>query len=530
MGVNDDFTYSWSARVLADTGRVTYPGWGAVMLGWQLYWGALFIKVFGFSFGILRLSIFLIALGTTAFLERVFVRCGLNEWNAVIATLTIVLSPILLPLSFAYMSDVPALLCFLLCLYGCVRALESETDRAALGWLAFGALTNAALGTVRQITWLGVLVLVPVTAWLMRRRRGALMMGAALWLVCAAWIFYWLHWFKAQPYAIVESVITHEPIPFRLDVHSVLTANLWALPVSIAFLVAYRFRGRRSIGGGAAIGAAVLASIAMMRYRSWLAPFSLDGVTTRGVDIPNTMLGQRPDVFPLWVQVVLTCLIAAATVAVVLWFVRTRETEDEDRVAYKVSDRNLYTLMGVYGLVYVGLVTTRQTIFDRYWIPILVIYLIVLLRFFQRRIAARLPIASVVVLILACVFSVASAHDLYATYRARLGAIDELRSAGIPKDAIDGGAEYDGWTELELVGHINHPRVQVPAGAHVVVPPSDLPAACTMWYRELYPRLHPRYAMSYEPVPCFRESEFGPFAYRTWLAPRERYIYISAVR
>ena len=531
MGVNDEFTYSWSARVLADTGRVTYPGWGAVLLGWQLYWGALFIKLFGFSFGTLRLSIFLIALGTTAFLERVFVRCGLNEWNAVVATLTIVLSPIFLPLSFGYMSDVPAMLCFLLCLYGCVRALEAETDRAALGWLAFAALMNAAVGTVRQITWLGVLVLVPGTAWLMRRRRGALLMGAVLWIVCTGWIVYWLQWFKVQPYAIVEGVITREPIPFRLDIHSAMTANLWMLPVLIAFLVAYPFTGRRnSVGSAVAIGAAVLTSVAMMRYRNWLAPFSVDEVSAKGIDIPNTMLGQRPDVFPLWLRVVLTCLIAAATVAVVLWFVRARESADEDQVAYRVSDRSLYMLLGAYSLVYVGLITTRQIIFDRYWIPILVVYLILLLRFFQRRIAMRLPIVSVVVLVLLCVFSVVSTHDLYATYRARLGAIDELRSAGIPKGEIDGGAEFDGWTELELVGHINHPRVQVPAGAHVFVPPSNLPAACTTWYRELYPELHPRYAISYNPVPCFKESEFEPFAYRTWLGPRQRYLYVSAIR
>jgi len=349
-------------------------------------------------------------------------------------------------------------------------------------------------------------------------------------MVCAAWVFAWLHWFKMQPFAIIESVVTHEPIPYKLDAHSVLTANFWALPVLIAFLLAYPFRGRRhSIVGTVAIGAAVLVSVALVHFRGWLAPFSLDGVTTKGVDIPNTMLGQRPDVFPLWMCVALTCLTAAATVAVVLWFVQAPESAENSGLTYRVADRTLYTLLGVFTLVYALLVTTRQTIFDRYWIPILVIYLIVLLRFFQRRIALRLPIASLVVLVLAGLFSVASTHDLYATYRARLGAIDELRAAGIPRGEFDGGVEYDAWTELGLAGHINHPRVQLPVGVHVDVAPLNLPASCTMWYRDLFPQMHPRYAMSYEPVPCFQESEFRPFAYRTWLAPRERYIYISAM-
>lgn len=527
-GVNDDFTYSWSARVLADTGRVTYSGWGAVLLGWQLYWGALFIKLFGFSFGVLRLSIFLVALGTTAFLDRVFVRSGLSERNAAIATLTIVLSPVFLPLSFSFMSDVPALLCFLLCLYGCLRALEAKVDRAALGWLAFAALSNAVVGTVRQITWLGVLVLVPTAVWLMRRRRGAVLLGAVLWLACAGWVMYWLHWFKRQPYAIIEGVRTYQTIPFASDAHSLLLGAFCLLPVLIAFVVKFPFRvaWKTTI---VAIAAVAVPVTAVLSDRSWMAPFSVDAVTARGVDIPSTLLGYRPDVMPLWFRVVCTAVMAAAVCAVVFWIASTRTARRSVEVQPVISDRELYTLLVPYSVVYVSLITTRQVIFDRYWLPMLVVYLIVLTRVYQK-VAAQLPAASLALLIMMALFSVISTHDLYATYRARLGAIDEVRAAGVPRDAIDGGAEYDGWTESEIAGHVNNGRITNPAGSYVPVPPTNLPKECTVWYRKMFPHIHPRYLLSYEPVPCFRESEFAPFAYRTWLEPRERYIYISAAR
>ena len=61
MGVNDDWSYIWSARVLADTGHLIYNGWGAMPLGWMAYLGALFIKLFGFSFTVARSSVYCLA-------------------------------------------------------------------------------------------------------------------------------------------------------------------------------------------------------------------------------------------------------------------------------------------------------------------------------------------------------------------------------------------------------------------------------------------------------------------------------------
>lgn len=56
MSLNDDWSYIWSARLLAETGHIQYNGWATAMLGWQLYLGALFIKIFGFSFSIVRIA------------------------------------------------------------------------------------------------------------------------------------------------------------------------------------------------------------------------------------------------------------------------------------------------------------------------------------------------------------------------------------------------------------------------------------------------------------------------------------------
>ena len=62
MGISDDGPYILMAQTLASTGRIVYNGWAAAMIGWQLYIGAAFIKLFGFSFTAVRMSTLLVSL------------------------------------------------------------------------------------------------------------------------------------------------------------------------------------------------------------------------------------------------------------------------------------------------------------------------------------------------------------------------------------------------------------------------------------------------------------------------------------
>ena len=56
MGFGDDFAYAHIAREFVATGRLSYNGWSAVILIPQVLWAAPFIKLFGFSFFVVRLS------------------------------------------------------------------------------------------------------------------------------------------------------------------------------------------------------------------------------------------------------------------------------------------------------------------------------------------------------------------------------------------------------------------------------------------------------------------------------------------
>ena len=183
MGFVDDWSYVKTAFVFARTGHIIYNGWATAMLGWVIPWGALFIKLFGFSFTAVRLSTLPLAMASVYLFHASLLRFGITARNAIVGALTLGLSPLFLPLAGSYMTDVAGLFCILLCLYLCQRAVAAQSDGTTILWLAGAALTNLAGGTVRQIAWLGALVMVPSTAWLLRKRTGVKPAAFLLWTV-----------------------------------------------------------------------------------------------------------------------------------------------------------------------------------------------------------------------------------------------------------------------------------------------------------------------------------------------------------
>src|SRR3981189_1433464 len=159
MGFVDDWSYVKTAFVFARTGHIVYNGWATAMLGWAIPWAALFIKLFGFSFTAVRLSTVPLAMASVYLLHASLVRFGITARNAIMGALTLGLSPLFLPLAASYMTDVAGLFCILLGRHLWQRGLPAHSNRTMILWVTCAALTNIAAGRVRQIVWLGTLVM-----------------------------------------------------------------------------------------------------------------------------------------------------------------------------------------------------------------------------------------------------------------------------------------------------------------------------------------------------------------------------------
>ena len=545
MGVNDDWSYIWSAKVLAETGRMTYNGWGAHLLGWQMVVGAAAIRLLGFSFTHVRLAGLLVALLTVALLQRVLVRLGLGEWNSTLATLTLCLSPIFLPLAFSFMSEIPGALCILVCLYACIRAMEAGTDRRAVGWILFAASTNVILGSARQVDWLGLLVMVPATACFLRGRQGVLRWGLAAWLAGAAVIAAAAHWLSVQPYAVVEPLIGLGETPHKVShvaiglVRALLAALIFLFPVLAGFPAnAARWNSQaRRVGLVVSLTLGAAWALLWVRHSDAALAFSSGDFIGNYLgrfgllQIPG-VLGRRPEEFSHSARLGLTMLTTGALLGFLLvaWL--------QAPTTHRVPEKGLRTdavfwLLGPYAAVYLLLLATRANIYDRYLLPLLIMALVPLVRLYQQRLAARLPWATAVLVLGMGAWTTAALHDQGVEYRARLAAIAELRAAGVERNALYTSLEYDGWTELEQAGFVNDRHIRRPAGAYRKIPDEvldRLPAECRPFIAPWTPGIAARYLLTSEPLGCYQPTQFAPVPYRTWLAPHQRQVMVEAAR
>jgi hypothetical protein len=531
MGMDDDWSYAWCSHTLANTGHVVYNGFVEPMLGWQLYFGALFIKLFGFSFTALRISTLLVAIAAVILTQQIFVRFGVTQRNSIIATLTIALSPIFLLLSFSFMSDIGGYFSLVLCLYACVRAAQTDDDRAALGWLVFAAASNVITGTARQTGWLGALILVPCAAWLMRKRPGALLTGALLWIGSVVTIVACMHWFNSQPYSISSGQLTsthHDASALvgiaRALVQSSLALGLLLSPVLVGFFVRYPFGNpiarRRAIIFGGLFLLAVLALALRHKAGDLLAPY---------LAVHGALLGIEPPAYPLALRVVLTILMFTTLIAFLLCVLSARNLPDvAAKPAPELSRQAMATLLGPAILGYVAFLVTREIVFERYLLPLLFLTLIPILRFYQQKISLQLPSASMLLVLFMALFGVTVMHDLFAGHRARLQAASELQNAGVPRTQFRAGVEYDGWTQLEATGYINDRRIHNPVGAyHPWAPPAGVSRVCVFSFSSDVPSIVAHYNLSLTPqTPCGTLARFAVVPYTTWMPPQQRAIYI----
>jgi hypothetical protein len=545
IGINDDWSYIKTAQVLAQTGHIVYNGWGSPMLGWQAYFGALFIWLFGFSFTAVRFATVIETMATAFLLQRTFVRAGVNTWNATLATMTFILSPLCLPLEFTFMADISGVLCIVVCLYMCLRAFQAESEHYAVVWISVAALLNALSGTARQIAWLGALVMVPSTLWLLRRSRRVLVVGCLACIAGAGIVAAEMFWFVRQPYALPMN-----PIPRRLDLESLELLGevdlgaagqlmLLAVPILLMFVASIRLFNRRA----AAIFAAALLCFAVPGIALFhagmlgrcLAPFvedymtdatfeRLDAIAANGIHLsfaPDSLRVLLTGAVVLGILSFVTCAFAGAD-----------RRPAPQHTATAISWQKLGMIIGPFSLAYIlilAAIMLRQRFFyDRYLVPLLAICLLVLGRFYQERVRPNLPLVCVFFIAVFGGFSVVATHDIFAQYRGYVSAIGQLRLTGTPATAILGPWEFEAWTETEKVGFVNDHRIRVPKGAWVPPPARSLPSNCDMPsvdFLDWTPAIDPIYAIVLDPTQCGGQLALPAVTYTTRIVQHTNSIY-----
>jgi Dolichyl-phosphate-mannose-protein mannosyltransferase len=541
MGISDDGPYILIAQKLAATGHIAYNGWSAAMLLWQLYLGAAFIKLFGFSYTTVRMSTLLVAAVLAFFLQRTMVRASISERNATIGTLALVLSPLYLLLSVTFMSDIHGLFAIVLCLYGCLRALQAATPRAAIGWLCFALATNGICGTSRQLAWLGILVMVPCTLWLLRAQRRVLFAGAAANLAGVLFILGCMIWLKHQPYTTPEKFyVSNVPLGYitQLFLRFAFELPFLLLPLAVMFIPELRKASGRLLIFLVPLILLYAAVVAHLKRLPYLEPSLRDSPGCNWVTIfgeYESVTHGIPHIFlHTSVQILLTLSCMCGLLGLIVSFYHPRSKESLGDTLHSLTYQKLSVLLAPFSVAYIALLIFRcasvandntGVLFDRYALGLLLAAAIFLVRYYQDRIHPVLPLSGVIVIAIVAAYGVIVTHNTFALYRARVEIADELRLAGVPYTATDNGWEFNIGVQLEHTNYINNPGIVSPA--HAYVPPPPLAAGtCSMIYHDETPTVRPLYGVSFDPTACYGPAPFMPVHYSRWLASTPGNLYV----
>ncbi|MBI5115777.1 glycosyltransferase family 39 protein [Candidatus Poribacteria bacterium] len=465
--LNDDWSYAKTVKTYVETGKIQLTSWVRMTFLAQMYYGSLFVRAFGFSHLILRVS----TMGLTVFTFVVFFlmlrTADISPRRAALGCICLLSNPFFLGNSFTFMSEIPYLFSVLVATLLYSRSCERDAPL----WLALlaGMAAGAAM-LVRQTAILLPLAAV-VSAALSRQRRKtrvwANTLVFSLFPLASLFAFeIWLHlvhgplpatW-QTRHLASFPLVCKHLA---EISAVSICYLGLLSAPVTLSFGLFQRdwWKNKRTATVGL-VALAALSLYSVIRSAEWtgipadwrkLSLFSAEWMPYLG----NTWFdlktfGQGPYILkdviilhhlsavacPDWIFVVATALsvVMGAAFATILWEGRSKIQRAPTIVRFSVTA----------ALLHLGLLTLQDFYLDRNLLPVFPFALLVLL-FVLREDRASRALAGVCACLL-YVITVAGVFQYHRWNDARWQAIDYLKKeVGASPHQIDGGFEYNGW-------------------------------------------------------------------------------------
>lgn len=136
----DDWAYAKMAKELAHEGQYKFDHWAVASPIFQVFYGALLVKIFGFSFGLLKTSTILVAfLGFIGF-YYLALEYKLIPKLSLLLTFILASSPLVVLLGFTFMTDIPYMSFFILSMLFYTKALKQNNYRYMLIASIFSSL------------------------------------------------------------------------------------------------------------------------------------------------------------------------------------------------------------------------------------------------------------------------------------------------------------------------------------------------------------------------------------------------------
>jgi len=436
----DDWVYAWSVENLLKGGRLLVPEYTNNINIAQILWGWLVCLPIGFSFVALRISTWLLAVGSLCGLYLMLRDLEVPRGDALLGTATLGVYPIFALLSVTFMSDVPFVSLTILASFAMVRATKARS----VPWLITATVLASVAAGVRMVA-----VVTPVAmfltlvlggdGWGRRNGRWAIaLLPLAVFAAVIWWyrshVFYsadltWVRNTTSDRIAMLQFALPL--LPRMLGETLALmagTLGLAMLPLSIACLRPHIFR--RAILYSVAL-VLVLAALyaAGLRYPLPLMTGSTWALNELG---GTSLLVPNYSVPPVSAIICWTALVVGA-------FSLATATAAMKGRRWTTGELFLILAMGGHFL----LMALIWLINDRYAL-VLVPYAIAMLLAARPRLHRA---TAAVGLILVMIVTIAGIRDHLSYNRALWAAVDTLHQAGVPERDINGGYIVNGWLQ-----------------------------------------------------------------------------------
>lgn len=423
----------------------------------QALWGTLFAEVFGLDYLTLRLATLVLAVLGTWAAARCATEAGLTAGMAVTIAALFWFTPLVTPLAFTFMTDVPFACVLVLgafCALRSLRTLEEQDAAAAIAlfWVAFFIRQH---GVVLLGAYLATLVVAGLGGT--RFPRAFLLAAAAMTLAGAGAAAGWLALRPGNPEQAawlghVAAWLTTSKVKVAIRYLVVVLANmgLFATPL-LGLRLAQLMRGEERWGAGRWLLVALVFALGVTAlYRSGgPLPLGHDVLHDLGLGWRTLTSDENRYLSPAplglgaagwWVLTAIGLAGGAIGVVDALGAVaRVRIA----RFATAAARQQAFLFLWC-GLFVASLLPFLPRTADRYMIPALLPAWLLAAGAIAPLAGARRWAPALVPLAVLAAFSTAATQDYLAWNRARWQALGELFAAGASPNEIDGGFEFNG--------------------------------------------------------------------------------------
>jgi 4-amino-4-deoxy-L-arabinose transferase-like glycosyltransferase len=450
VGVIDDWTYAWSVEHFLRTGRIAILDWSAHYPIFQTIWGSGFARVFGFSFGVLRISTIVLAIVGCMALYLTLRELEFDRSRSLLGTLVLAANPVFFVLSFSFMTDVPFLA--MMNLAALCYVVGVKRDKSGLLWL--GGLFAIAAFLCRQV---GVAIPIALVPCLLQRGIGwkgflrRLLPVLATLLVIG--VFSWLEWKVLGRTSVMEKKTEGLQWWFTISFKSYLKHTIEPI-LQVAFyaspllLAAVSLKPRWWL---LVVAAVAIVSAVLLHWGFGEVMYPLDEHGTWNTDelgdarglMPGAGYGRGPMprlTEPLrWLMMISWGVLVTGLAR----FVFKRDWRTNVGKRFRDAISSPATILIVFGILQIAIILALWFYYDRYYLVLMPAMIYLSLKATQRMGLLK-PLAILCIALLATV-SVAGTWDMLRFDQFCWDTYNELRMSGVPPRDIDAGYVINGW-------------------------------------------------------------------------------------